>query len=125
MSTQFLDSGRLEMAEPFRFANGQLAYTVDDLLKVCQQFPQDSINYLVKGDFERWLDYLGEKKLAQKAKAARQAKLSDQERLQIFLKSEQIFKFRDDKTSLKMKGIEKITNQLTTVFQSLKKLFSR
>lgn len=78
---------RRNMAEPFRFANGQLAYTVEDLLKISEQSPQDSINYLVQGDFENWLDYIGETKVAQQAREARQANLNEQERLQKFLKS--------------------------------------
>lgn len=79
------------MAEPFKFANGQLAYTLEDLLKICQQSPQDSINYLLKGDFENWLDYMGETKVAQKAREARQLNLNDQERLQKFLNSSKTF----------------------------------
>ncbi|WP_013324161.1 hypothetical protein [Gloeothece verrucosa] len=74
------------MAEPFRFANGQLAYTVADLKKISEQFPQDSINYLVRGDFENWLNYIGDSKAAQQAREARQANLNDQDRLKKFLK---------------------------------------
>lgn len=111
------------MAEPFRFSNGRLAYNGDDLLNFCKQFPQDSINYLVRGDFEKWLDYLGEKKLAQKAKSARQANLSNQERLQKFLYSEQ-----ESQSQTKIKAetsTEKKANSLTKFFQSFQKLLQR
>ena len=73
------------MIEPFRFTDGQLAYTVKDLVRLCQQSPTDGINYLMREDFEKWLDYIGESDLARKAKEARQASLSEEERLKQFL----------------------------------------
>ncbi|ACK69946.1 hypothetical protein PCC7424_1505 [Gloeothece citriformis PCC 7424] len=75
------------MAEPFRFPNGQLAYSVEDLKKICEQSPQDSTHYLIQGDFENWLDYIGNSQAAQKAREARQANLNESERLEKFLKS--------------------------------------
>ncbi|MEM8779864.1 MAG: hypothetical protein AAGF26_13515 [Cyanobacteria bacterium P01_G01_bin.49] len=75
------------MTEPFRFSNGQLAYTVQDLIPVCQESPQEGINYLKRGDFENWLAYIGEGELSKKAQEVRQASLSDEDKLKKFLAS--------------------------------------
>lgn len=113
------------MSEPFRFSNGQLAHTGDDLLQFCQQFPQDSISYLVGGDFEKWLDYLGEKTLAEKARAARQANLSDLDRLEKFLQSDKISKSSHQNTAVAAGSRQAKLNPLTEIFQGFKNLFSR
>lgn len=73
------------MTEPFRFSNGQLAYSVQDLIGVCQQSPDEGINYLKRGDFENWLAYLGEEELSKKAQAVRHTSLSDEDKLKQFL----------------------------------------
>ncbi len=73
------------MTEPFQFANGQLAHNADDLLKLCEQFPSDAVNYLVREDLEKWLAYIGKTDIALCATNARQASSSDRQKLEIFL----------------------------------------
>ena len=73
------------MTQPFQFANGQLAYSAEDLLKLCQQFPADGTNYLVREDIEKWLFYIGKNDIAEFAATARQAALDDRQKLEEFL----------------------------------------
>ncbi|MGP0128288.1 MAG: hypothetical protein ACTMUB_03170 [cyanobacterium endosymbiont of Rhopalodia musculus] len=73
------------MTEPFRFSNGQQANNVEDLIKICEDYPQEGINYLNRGDLENWLTYIGEVNFSQKAKQAREASVSDEEKLKQFL----------------------------------------
>jgi hypothetical protein len=73
------------MAEPFRFSDGQLAYSVEDLVKLCKRSPSESINYLMRADFEKWLAYIGKTDLAQITQTIRQEQLSDSEKLEQFL----------------------------------------
>ncbi|BBA79822.1 hypothetical protein RGRSB_1384 [cyanobacterium endosymbiont of Rhopalodia gibberula] len=73
------------MTEPFRFSNGQQANNVEDLIKICEDNPQEGINYLNRGDLENWLTYIGEVNFSQKAKQAREASVSDKEKLRQFL----------------------------------------
>lgn len=75
------------MKEPFRFKNGQLVDNIPDLIEICEHFPTDAIYHLNREDFENWLDYIGEAKLAQEAKQARLAYLDDLESLEKFLAS--------------------------------------
>ncbi|WP_052055762.1 hypothetical protein [Myxosarcina sp. GI1] len=73
------------MNEPFWFSNGQRADSAEDLIKLCQQFPEDSSRYLVSGDFENWLTYIGKTDLARYASEARQNNLGDLQKLEEFL----------------------------------------
>ena len=73
------------MTQPFQFANGQLAYNADELLELCQQFPVDGTNYLVREDLEKWLFYIGQDDIAQCAASSRQAALEDRQKLEEFL----------------------------------------
>ena len=73
------------MTEPFRFTNGQLAYNADDLIKLCEQFPADGIQYLMREDLEKWLTYIGKTELAQYATDARQASLDARQKLAKFI----------------------------------------
>lgn len=73
------------MTEPFQFSNGQSARNGEDLVKLCQQFPDDAINYLVREDFEKWLTYIGETQFAQCAATARKIDSSDRQKLATFL----------------------------------------
>ena len=78
------------MAEPFIFANGILAYKAEDLIQLCKQFPDDSIDYLVREDFEKWLSHIGATKMAKYATEARQALVANHQKLELFLaKSEE------------------------------------
>jgi hypothetical protein len=81
----FFDSENIIMTQPFQFANGQLAHNADDLLKLCEQFPSDAVNYLVREDLEKWLAYIGKTDIAQCATNARQDGSSDRQKLEIFL----------------------------------------
>lgn len=73
------------MTEPFKFSNGQQANNVEDLIKICEDYPQEGINYLNRGDLENWLTYIGEVNFSQKAKQAREASVSNEEKLRQFL----------------------------------------
>ena len=72
------------MAEPFVFSNGQVAYNAKDLIELCRKFPDDSTNYLLRGDFEKWLAYIGETQFAQFATEAREASMDDSQKLSAF-----------------------------------------
>ncbi len=73
------------MTNPFQFPNGQLAHSAEDLLELCQQFPDDGVNYLVREDLEKWLAYIGKEDIAQCAASARQTPLEDRQKLEEFL----------------------------------------
>jgi hypothetical protein len=73
------------MSEPFIFANGQIANNPEDLIKLCQQFPDDSVDYLLREDFEKWLSYIGANNIAQYAIEARQASVEDRQKLNSFI----------------------------------------
>ncbi|MDJ0594021.1 MAG: hypothetical protein QNJ72_29250 [Pleurocapsa sp. MO_226.B13] len=73
------------MTEPFYFADGQLAYSAEDLLELCRKFPDDGSNYLVREDLEKWLTYIGKEDIAQCAASARQTALDDRQKLDEFL----------------------------------------
>ena len=73
------------MTQPFHFPNGQLAYNADDLLELCQQFPDDGTNYLLREDLEKWLVYIGKDDIAQFAASARQTPIEDRQKLEEFL----------------------------------------
>ncbi|MDJ0659692.1 MAG: hypothetical protein QNJ42_09390 [Crocosphaera sp.] len=74
------------MPEPFRFSSGHLAYTVQDLVGVCHQSPQEVIYYLKRGDFEKWLAYIGETAIAQKVEEVSKLSVTDEELLRQFIK---------------------------------------
>ena len=73
------------MTQPFHFANGQSAHSAEDLLQLCQQFPQDGVNHLVREDLEKWLSYIGQEDIAQCAASARTAAVDDRQKLAEFL----------------------------------------
>ena len=73
------------MTEPFKFSDGQLAYTAEELFSFCQESPAKSLEYLMREDFEKWLDYIGKSDLAAKARQIRQASLSDSDRIKQFI----------------------------------------
>jgi hypothetical protein len=104
------------MSEPFKFSDGQLAYNLEDLVKLCQQSPRDGINYLKRADFEKWLDYIGKTELAKSAKKIRESSLNDSESLNQFLTNcQQIM------TSPKAK-LEEKPKPFQNIIDSLKKL---
>ena len=73
------------MTEPFNFSDGQSASTVEELISLCQKFPSESLEYLMREDFEKWLDYVGKSDAAAKARQIRQASLSDSDRIKQFI----------------------------------------
>ncbi len=74
------------MPEPFRFSSGHVAYTVEDLIGVCHQSPQEVIHYLKRGDFENWLAYIGETEIAKKVEGVRKLSVTEEEQLKQFIK---------------------------------------
>lgn len=73
------------MNQPFYFPDGRLANNADDLFELCQQYPDEATNYLVREDLEKWLAYIGSYDLAECATNARQTELSDRQKLEEFL----------------------------------------
>ena len=73
------------MNQPFYFPDGRLANNADELFELCQQYPDEATNYLVKGDLENWLAYIGSYELAECATNARQTELEDRQKLEEFL----------------------------------------
>ena len=73
------------MNQPFYFPDGRLANNAEDLLELCQQYPDEATNYLVKEDLEKWLAYIGSYDLAECAVSARQTELPDRQKLEEFL----------------------------------------
>ena len=53
------------MTEPFHFPDGRLANNADDLLELCQQYPDRGTDFLVRHDLENWLAYIGNYDLAE------------------------------------------------------------
>lgn len=72
------------MSDPFVFSNGQMAYNAQDLIELCRQFPNDSANYLLRGDFEKWLAYIGETQFAQFARETREASMAEDRKIAAF-----------------------------------------
>ena len=87
------------MTEPFKFSDGQLAYTAEELISLCQKSPAESLDYLMREDFEKWLDYIGKSDLAAKARQIRQASLADGDRIKQFISQCQITPVAAEKTS--------------------------
>lgn len=73
------------MTQPFHFPDGRLANNADDLLELCQQYPDRGTNFLVRHDLENWLAYIGNYDLAECATNARQSDLEDRQKLEEFL----------------------------------------
>lgn len=77
----------VDRKEPFVFRNRQVAYTIEELFLLCQQWPEDAIYHLTNGHFEPWLSYIGQENLATNATKARQLSVDDKNKLQNFIKS--------------------------------------
>ena len=73
------------MTQPFHFPDGRLANNADELLELCQQYPDRATNFLVGHDLENWLAYIGNYDLAECATNARQSDLEDRQKLEEFL----------------------------------------
>ncbi|MGK7887347.1 MAG: hypothetical protein AB4057_22300 [Crocosphaera sp.] len=73
------------MPEPFRFSSGHVAYTVADLIGVCNQSPQEIIYHLKRGDFEKWLAYIGETEIAKKVEEVSKLSVTEEELLKQFI----------------------------------------
>lgn len=74
------------MNEPFVYSDGQTAHNGEELLHLCKQFPDESLGYLLSSDFEKWLKYIGDRKLVQYAVEARESDVSDAQKLTSFIK---------------------------------------
>ena len=73
------------MTQPFYFPDGRLAHNAEDLLELCQQYPDEGTNFLVRHDLEKWLAYIGNYDVAECAANARQSELEDRQKLEEFL----------------------------------------
>jgi len=83
--TNGLETNMVKGTNPFIFRNGQKAYTVKDLIRLCLQSPVDATYHLVDGHFESWLTYIGRNDLANVARNARETSDSNEIRLKLFL----------------------------------------
>jgi hypothetical protein len=73
------------MTEPFHFPDGRVANNSEDLLKLCEQYPDDATSFLVRQDLEKWLAYIGSHEVAECAATARQVDVGDRQKLEDFL----------------------------------------
>jgi hypothetical protein len=73
------------MTEPFHFPDGRVANNAQDLLELCEQYPDDATGFLVRQDLEKWLAYIGDYDVAECAANARQIDVSDRQKLEDFL----------------------------------------
>ena len=87
------------MTEPFKFSDGQLAYTAEELISLCQKSPDESCEYLMKHDFEKWLNYIGKSDLAALAAQIRQASLPNSDRIKQFITQYQSISVSAPKTA--------------------------
>ena len=98
------------MSEPFVFSNGQVAYNAEYLIELCHKFPDDSSNYLLKGDFEKWLAYIGETKFAQLARDSREALMDDSQKLSAFIAKCQTVEKQPNIEPSQVKSSDKVDN---------------
>jgi hypothetical protein len=75
----------MTMTQPFHFPDGQVANNAEDLLKLCEQYPDDATGFLVRQDLEKWLAYIGDYDVAECAANARQIDVGDRQKLEDFL----------------------------------------
>ncbi|MDJ0634297.1 MAG: hypothetical protein QNJ34_14000 [Xenococcaceae cyanobacterium MO_188.B29] len=108
------------MTEPFRFADTPVS-SIEDLLKLCQQFPDEAVNYLIREDFEKWLAYVGKTKLANYAQQARQSSVSNEEKLQLFIANCQ--RTSTNTVRKQPEKSQESVNFVTKIFQSMKSIF--
>ena len=104
------------MPEPFRFNEHQVN-NIEDLIKSCQNFPDEAINYLMREDFEKWLVYIDRIDLANYAEKARKAAVSDEEKLQQFIANCQ--KIKTDGVVNQPNKSQKSTNLLSQIRQMI------
>ncbi len=109
------------MTEPFRFADTPVN-SIEDLLKLCQQFPDEAINYLIREDFEKWLAYVGKTDLATYAQQARQSSVSNEEKLQLFIANCQ--GIGTNTVKKQPEKSQESANFVTKILQSMKNLFA-
>ncbi|MEM9276695.1 MAG: hypothetical protein AAGA80_27710 [Cyanobacteria bacterium P01_F01_bin.143] len=95
------------MTEPFKFSDGQLAYTAEELISLCQKSPDESCEYLMKQDFEKWLNYIGKSDLAVLAAQVRQASLPNSDRIKQFITQYQSISISAPKSSSKTADVSK------------------
>lgn len=73
------------MTQPFHFPDGRVANNAQDLLELCEQYPDDATGFLVRQDLEKWLAYIGSYDVAECATNARQIDVGDRQKLEDFL----------------------------------------
>ena len=73
------------MTEPFNFPNGRMANNAEDLLELCEQYPDEATGFLVRQDLEKWLAYIGSYDVAECAANARQLDIGDRQKLEDFI----------------------------------------
>ena len=73
------------MTEPFNFPDGRMANNAEDLLELCEQYPDEATGFLIGQDLERWLAYIGSYEVAECAANARQLDTGDRQKLEEFL----------------------------------------
>ena len=73
------------MTEPFNFPDGRMANNAEDLLELCEQYPDEATGFLIGQELEKWLAYIGSYEVAECAANARQSDTGDRQKLEDFL----------------------------------------
>ena len=73
------------MTEPFNFPDGRMANNAEDLIELCEQYPDEATGFLIGQDLEKWLAYIGSYDVAECAANARQLDTGDRQKLEEFL----------------------------------------
>ena len=73
------------MIQSFQFLDGKVANSTQELLELCQQYPDRATNFLINQDLEKWLAYIGDYKIAECAVNVRQIEMSDRQKLEEFI----------------------------------------
>jgi len=80
--------GSTTPAGPFKFVrSGQIANTVKELVALCGSAWDEAVEYFARGEFDTWLNTLGERDLANQARALRSRHADRSIALQQFLES--------------------------------------
>jgi predicted GTPase len=75
----------MSQKQPFFFGDNDFAHNVEDMLRLSLSKYNTAVTFLINGDFEKWLTYLGKADLAKAATLARTEAKPPADRLKDFL----------------------------------------
>ena len=73
------------MIQSLQFSDGKVANSTQELLELCQQYPDRATNFLINQDLEKWLAHIGDYQIAECAVNVRQSDMSDRQKLFEFI----------------------------------------